>query len=288
MSAFELVRAEADNFPVNLLCRLLGVSTSGYYAWLNREPSQWHKTELRLCTKIRAIHAANDGVYGSRRMTAEIDERVGRHRVARVMREHGLQARRPRRYRVTTDSAHDRPVAPNLLARHFCVDAPNRVWAGDITYVWTAEGWSYLAVQLDLYSRRVVGWAFAEHMRTELPLTALRRALQKRQPAAGLIHHSDRGSQYASGDYQKLLRQHEVACSMSRAGDCYDNSVVESFFATLKKERLHRRHFATRTEAYDAIASYIDGFYNPVRRHSVPGYVSPLQYENTESFAQAA
>lgn len=182
MSAFELVRAEADNFPVTLLCGLLGVSTSGYYAWLNRDPSQWQKTELRLCTKIRAIHAANDQTYGSRRMAAEIDEPVGRGRAARIMREHGLQARAPRRYRVTTDSRHSRPIAPNLLARDFRAERPNRVWAGDITYVWTAEGWCYLAVLLDLYSRRVVGWAFADHMRTELPLTALNRALHRLEP----------------------------------------------------------------------------------------------------------
>lgn len=159
------------------------------------------------------------------------------------------------------------------------MDGANRVWVGDITYVWTAEGWSYLAVLLDLYARRVVGWAFARHMRTELPLAALQRALAARRPAPGLIHHSDRGSQYASRRYRATLVDHEVACSMSRAGDCYDNAVAESFFASLKKECLSRQHFATHTEAFDAIAAYIDGFYNPVRRHSALQYLSPIDYE---------
>jgi len=162
-----------------------------------------------------------------------------------------------------------------LRPQDFTADRPNEVWVGDITYVWTAEGWCYLAVLVDLFARRVVGWAFADHMRTELPLTALKRALATRQPGAGLVHHSDRGSQYASHAYQGALRDHEAATSMSRAGDCFDNAVAESFFATLKKECLHRQPFATRTEAYDAIADYIDGFYNPIRRHSAIDYLSP-------------
>lgn len=288
MNPFAIIRTEAAHFPITQLCALLGVSRSGYYAWHGRKSSERRQTDLRLTAKIRAIHASNDGVYGSRRIAAELDEPVGRHRVSRLMRNYGLQARTPRRYRATTDSNHDRPVAPNLLAQDFFTDAPNRIWVGDLTYVWTAEGWSYLAVLLDLYSRRVVGWSFADHMRTELPLTALRRALDARQPGPGLIHHTDRGSQYASGNYQKLLLKHEVACSMSRSGDCYDNAVAESFFASLKKERLHRKHFATRTEAYDAIANYIDGFYNPSRRHSALGYTSPIDYEAFTGFALAA
>jgi putative transposase len=288
MNPFEIIRAEAANFPITVLCLLLGVSKSGYYAFLGRGRSERQDTDLRVTTKIRAIHAGTRGVYGSRRMTEELDEDVGRNRVARLMRENGLLARSPRKFRVTTDSDHPLPIAPNLLEQDFTADAPNRVWVGDITYVWTAQGWGYLAVLLDLFARRVVGWAFANHMRQELPLKALRRALEARQPASGLIHHSDRGSQYAGRKYRSVLTEHEVACSMSRAGDCYDNAVAESFFASLKKECLSRTHFATYTEAFDAIAAYIDGFYNPVRRHSALGYLSPISYEQVWSRSQAA
>jgi putative transposase len=279
MSPFELILAEAANFPVTVLCALLGVSTSGYYAFLNRGRSSREDTDERLTTKIRAVHARTRGVYGSRRMVEELDEPAGRNHIARLMRENDLLARAPRRFRTTTDSKHALPIAPNLLAQDFTTDGPNRVWVGDITYVWTAQGWGYLATLLDLFGRRVVGWAFADHMRTELPLKALQRALKARCPAPGLIHHSDRGSQYASRDYRNVLVDHQVACSMSRPGDCYDNAVAESFFASLKKECLSRMHFATLTEAYDAIATYIDGFYNPVRRHSALGYLSPIDYE---------
>jgi transposase InsO family protein len=288
MNPFEIIRAEAAKFPVTLLCTLLGVSTSGYYAFLQRGHSTRQDTDLRLTTKIRAIHARTNAVYGSRRMKRELDERVGRNHVARLMRDNGLLARTPKRFRVTTDSDHALPIAPNLLEQNFTADGPNRVWVADITYVWTAQGWGYLAVLLDLFGRRVVGWAFAKHMRTELPLKALQRALAARQPAPGLIQHSDRGSQYASRRYRKVLLDHEAACSMSRAGDCYDNAVAESFFASLKKECLSRSHFATYTEAYDAIAAYIDGFYNPVRRHSALGYLSPIDYENVWRCSQAA
>lgn len=290
MSDFELIRAEAGTTSVQRLCRLLGVSPSGYYAWREREPSKRESDELRLVTKIRAVHQETGKAYGSRRMTTELredGESVGRRRIQKLMRRFGLQGKAPRRFRVTTDSNHSEPIAPNLLKQDFAADAPNRVWVGDITYVWTAEGWSYLAVLLDLHSRRVVGWAFGDNMRTELPLNALERALASRQPSAGLIHHSDRGSQYASREYRAVLRRHQAAQSMSRAGDCYDNAVAESFFASLKKERLHRRHFATRTEAYDTIADFIDGFYNPRRRHSTLGNMSPMNFEN-QSLAQAA
>lgn len=288
MSPFEIILAEAAQFPVTVLCALLGVSTSGYYAYLSRGRCVRDETDLRLTTKIRAIHAGTRGVYGSRRMTQELDELAGRNHVARLMRENGLLAQSPRRFRTTTDSNHRLPTAPNLLQQEFNTDGPNRVWVGDITYVWTAQGWGYLAALLDLFGRRVVGWAFADHMRTELPLKALQRALDARRPAPGLIHHSDRGSQYASREYRSMLVSHQVACSMSRAGDCYDNAVAESFFASIKKECLSRVHFVTFTEAYDAIAAYIDGFYNPVRRHSALGYVSPIDYENLRSRVRAA
>jgi transposase InsO family protein len=291
VSAFELVRAEAANFPVSVLCELLDVSTSGYYAWLERPPSTRDRDDVRLVAKIRAVHSSNGAVYGSRRMTEELradDEVVGRSRVVRLMQEHELHARKARKFKTTTDSKHDKAIAPNLLEQQFDVDAPNEAWVGDITYVWTTEGWGYLAVLIDLFSRRVVGWSFADHMRRELPLKALERAFEAREPDAGLIHHSDRGSQYASGDYRAALTNRDVACSMSRAGDCYDNAVAESFFASLKKECIHRHHFATRTEAYDAIAKYIDGFYNPIRRHSALGYLSPIDYERSMTLALAA
>ena len=288
MNPFEIVRAEAAKFPVTQVCSLLGVSPSGYYAWRSRLPSTRKDSDMRVTAKIRAIHARTRGVYGSRRMTRELDEPIGRNRVARLMRDNGPLARAPRRFRVTTDSDHRLPVAPNLLEQDFTVDGPNRAWVGDITYVWTAEGWGYLATLLDLHSRRVVGWAFADHMRKELPLKALQRALSARKPAPGLIHHSDRGSQYASRVYRKVLTDHEVACSMSRAGDCFDNAVAESFFASLKKECIRRMQFATYTEAYDAIAAYIDGFYNPVRRHSALGYLSPIDYERATRSPQLA
>ncbi len=288
MSLFEIIRAEAANFPITLLCLLLGVSPAGYYAFLNRGRSVRARTNERLTTKIRAIHSRTRHVYGARRMVRELGEPAGRNRVARLMRENGLLARVPRRFRVTTDSGHALPVAPNLLEQNFTTNAPNRVWLADITYVWTAEGWAYLAAVVDLYARRVVGWAFADHMRKELAVTALKRAFDARRPGAGLIHHSDRGSQYASHDYRNMLIDHEAACSMSRAGDCYDNAIAESFFASLKKECLNREHFATRTEAHDAIATYIDGFYNTMRRHSAISYVSPIDHEQNWSRAQAA
>ena len=290
MSDFALIRSASASTSVQRLCRLLNVSPSGYYAWRGREPSPRETDELRLVTKSRAVHEETVGVYGSRRMVTELQEDgepVGRCRVQKLMRRFGLQAKAP-----AALSRHDRfqrrrNIAPNLLKQDFAADAPNRVWVGDITYVWTAKGWSYLAVLLDLYSRRVVGWAFGDNMRTELPLKALKRALAARRPAAGLIHHSDRGSQYASHVYRAVLRDHQAAQSMSRAGDCYDNAVAESFFASLKKESLHQRHFATRTEAFDAIADFIDGFYNPRCRHSTLGNISPINFEN-QSLAQAA
>lgn len=288
MSAFELIRAEAAEFPIARLCALLGVSTSGYYAYVGRPPSERTTTDERITTKLRALQCKTLGVYGSRRMRAELDESVGRNRVARLMRQSGLLARAPRRFRVTTDSKHSLSLAENLLKQNFTTSEPNRVWVSDITYVWTAQGWSYLAAVVDLYARRVVGWAFADHMRRELALTALRRALNTRRPAPGLIHHSDRGSQYASNEYQAMLTDNEAVCSMSRAGDCYDNAVAESFFASLKKECIRRRHFATRTEAFDAITAYIDGFYNPIRRHSALNYQSPIDFERAESYQHAA
>jgi len=276
----ELIRAEAADFPITVLCGLLGVSTSGYYAWKRRPPSARQRTDERVATKLRAIHTTTRGVYGTRRMRAELDEPVGRRRLSRLMRENGLQPRIRRRFKVTTDSAHGQGYAPDLIQRDFTAERPNQRWVGDITYLWTGAGWCYLAVIVDLYARRVVGWALDEHMRTDLVLRALHVAIERRQPGHGeLTFHSDRGAQYAAARFRQALREHGIAASMGRTGDCFDNAVAESFFATLKKECIHQVTLATRTEAFDETERFVDGFYNPVRRHSANGYLSPIDAE---------
>jgi transposase InsO family protein len=231
---------------------------------------------------MQRIHAAVDRVYGSPRMYRELRAEgvaCGRHRVARLMRAVGLHAKQRRRFRATTDSRHAFAIAPNRLGRDFAVAAPNQVWMGDVTYIPTGTGWSYLAVLLDAFSRRVVGWAVGTQLTAALPLAALAQAVATRRPPAGLLHHSDRGVQYACEAYQQALRQHGLERSMSRRGDCWDNAVVESFFATLKIERLHERTFATVDDVREEVADYIERFYNRQRRHSTLGYVSPVIYE---------
>lgn len=290
MSRFGIVHAERVRYPVKVLCSLLRVSTSGYYAWCRRSRSTRARDDERLVTKMRAIQARVGGVYGSPRMVEELradGELVGVNRIARLMRDYNLLARQRRRFRATTDSTHSLPVAPNLLARDFAWSEPNRAWVGDITYIKTDAGWAYLAVLLDLFSRRVVGWAISDSLGREVAIKALRNAVTARRPEPGLIHHTDRGSQYASAEYRGILIKSQVAQSMSRAGDCFDNAVAESFFASLKKERIWGRRLATLTEAHDVVADYIDGFYNPVRRHSTLAWVSPINYE-TESRRQLA
>jgi len=279
---FDHIRAEAADHSVQHMCKLLGVSRSGYYDYLARRERPAPADDERIVARMRELQSIADGTYGKRslhRALKDEGETIGRRRVARLMREHGIVAVQAKLFHKTTDSNHTLGFAPNLLAQDFTTHAPDRVWVGDITYLWTAEGWAFLAVLLDLYSRRVVGWAFDEHMRAELPLRAFDRALNTRNPEPGLIHHTDRGSQYAAHDYRKRLATWSIAQSMSDAGNCYDNAVAESFFASLKKECVNRHAFATRTEAFDAIARYIDGFYNPTRRHSTLGYCSPMQYE---------
>jgi len=291
VSPYELVQSEKAYFPVSQLCDAVGVSRSAYYDWCRATPSQRAQANERILTEIRVIHTEHRERYGSPRVRAELRDRglaVGKHRVARLMRENGLRARPRRRFRRTTDSRHDQPVAPNLLKRNFTTTAPNQAWVGDITYVWTAEGWAYLAVLLDLYSRRVVGWALDKSLSRDLAISTLRHALARRRPAPGLIHHTDRGCQYASRDYRRLLEQNRAACSMSAAGDCWDNAVAESFFATLKKELVHGCAFQTRSEAYDAISRYIDHYYNPTRRHSAAGFLSPINFELAHSAQLAA
>lgn len=279
---YRFIGAERASYPVTILCRVMQVSPSGYYMFEQRGPSARALANEELLAEIKEIHQESRGTYGSPRMHRELvarGRRVGRGRVERLMREHGITARRKRRFKMTTDSKHGMPVAKNTLERQFSVDAPDRKWAGDITYIWTREGWLYLAVILDLFSRRVVGWAMDPRIDRWLVLSALDMALDAREPSEELLHHSDRGSQYASADYRARLDAMGITCSMSRKGDCWDNAVVESFFGTLKQELVHRSDFATRAEARSAIFEYIEVFYNRWRRHSYLGYMSPVEFE---------
>jgi putative transposase len=280
---FAFISAEKALAPVSVLCQVLEVTRSGFYAWLRRSPSAHAVDDQKLVLEIAAIHKASGETYGSPRIHAELLAKgleVSRKRVARLMRELGIKSRRKRRFKATTDSKHNMPVAENVLDRKFEVDAPDVAWVTDITYVWTDEGWLYLAAILDLFSRRVVGLAMSERIDRALVLEALRVAVGRRAiPDAGLVHHSDRGSQYASGDYQDALRALSVVCSMSRKGNCWDNAVAESFFATLKTECIYSRRFATRAEARETIFQFIEIFYNRRRRHSTLGYASPAEFE---------
>jgi putative transposase len=263
------------------LCRTLGVSTSGYYAWTAREQQPRPDRDLGLRHALRVAYAESRGRYGSPRLLHVVRARgyrVGRNRVMRVMRAEGLRAQRGRRFVVTTDSRHQWAAAPDRLRRRFDVTRPNRWWVADLTYLDTAHGWHYLAVVLDLFSRRVVGWALRPTLHADLTTAALRMALARRQPARGLVHHSDRGAQYASAAYQRVLRAHGVRASMSRRGDCWDNAVVESFFSTLKQE-LGRQRWPTREAVERDVTAYIEDFYNPIRLHSTLGYDAPAAFE---------
>jgi transposase InsO family protein len=279
---FVFIAAEKAWAPVATLCRVLEVSRSGFYAWEDRDPSKRSMDDDKLVVEIVAIHKASRETYGSPRVHMELQAMgiaVSRKRVARLMRTLGLESPRKKRFKATTDSKHDMPVAENVLDRKFEVEAPDLAWVTDITYVWTDEGWLYLAAILDLFSRRVVGFAMSARIDRALVLQALRHAAGRRLPDAGLTHHSDRGSQYASADYRRALRDLQIVCSMSRKGNCWDNAVAESFFATLKTELVYRRRFATRAEAREAIFDFIETFYNPRRRHSTLGYLSPMEFE---------
>ena len=269
------------------------VSTSGYYAWANRPESSRSKQEKHLLVQIKTAHKQSDGTYGSPRIFRDLRAegvRISRKRIERIMRKHGICGQPLKRYKVTTDSKHNLPVAENLLDQKFEVEMPNTRWSGDITYLWTGKGWLYLAVILDLWSRRVVGWSMQENLERSLVLEALDAALRMRRPqgAGELICHSDRGSQYASGDYQTVLRENGITCSMSRKGNCYDNAPVESFFASLKRELIYRRRFATREEARTAVFAWIEGWYNRKRRHSALGYLSPEEFEKQQQLLQMA
>ena len=279
---FAFIAGEKAAFPVTVLCRTLAVSRAGFYAAQARPPAARARADAQLAVEIAAIHGESRQRYGSPRVHAELRARgqgVSRKRVARLMRHRGLAARRRRRFRVTTDSRHAFPVAANVLARQFAAPAPDTVWVTDITYIPTGEGWLYLAVILDLCSRGIVGWAMSERITRQLPLDALGMALGRRRPSPGLLHHSDRGSQYACGDYQTHLARHGFVGSMSRRGDCWDNAVAESFFATLKVELVHDALWPTRAAARGAVFEYIEVFYNRQRRHSSLGFLSPLAFE---------
>src|SRR6266481_6151023 len=280
---FRFIEDHRADYPVRIMCGALEVSPAGYYAWRSRPESRRSAANRDLLDHITRVHRDTNGRYGSPRIHAELRAQgrgASRGRIERLMRRHGIRAimARPRRVR-TTDSRHDFPIAPNLLDRNFTATAPNRIWLADITYVETDQGWLYLATVLDLYSRKIVGWAMCDHLRADLPLAALRMAISAQRPGAGLIHHSDRGVQYASEDYRKVIQSAGFRPSMSRKADCYDNAPMESFFHTLKTELVHHQHYATREEARRDIFAYIEGFYNRTRRHSAIGYISPIEME---------
>ena len=269
-------------FPLPMMCTTLAVSISGYRAWKRGgTPERTRLTDAQLLMLLRNVHAQYKAAYGSPRMVRELRERgyrVSKTRVERLMREHDVRARHKRRFKATTDSKHALPVADNVLARDFAPAAPNRVWTADLTYVWTDEGWLYLAVVLDLFNREIVGWSIKPRMTADIVVDALTMAWFRRKPAPGLIHHSDRGSQYASGVFQDRLAEYGMTCSMSRKGNCWDNAPTESFFNSLKNERVHGVRYATREAAIADLFDYIEVFYNRSRKHSTLGYVSPARF----------
>jgi len=267
-------------YPVDMMCTALRVSRSGYYAWRVRPESRRARHDRQLTQVIRGIHAESDGTYGSPRIHAELKEdgiRCGEAKVARLMQQAGLMGCPKRRFRVTTKSGLAR--AKNLLDQDFSAETVNERWASDITYIWTGQGWLYLAVVMDLYSRRIIGWSMSRRINRHLVLNALNMALDQRRPGDDLIHHSDRGVQYLSDDFQGLLKANGITCSMSDRGSCYDNAVVESFFSSLKRERINRRKYRTRDEARADVFDYIERFYNRKRRHGTIGNISPVEFE---------
>ncbi len=280
---FTFIKDHKAEFPVVDMCRVLGVSKSGFYRWSRSPVGKRERARVELGDAIARVHKANRGVYGSPRVHAVLVEEgreVCRNTVAKLMKQRGIQARTHRRFKVrTTDSKHDHPIASNVLARRFAAEKINTRWTTDITYIHTDEGILYLAGVMDLCSRKIVGWSMAEHMRTELVCDALNMAIDARRPGADLLHHSDRGVQYACGEYQTLLKARGITVSMSGVGDCYDNAPTESFWGKLKTELVYLEHFATREQARAAIFDYIECFYNRTRLHSSLGYVSPERFE---------
>jgi len=280
---FAFIRDHRSEFPVGLMCRVLHVTRSGFYAWCVREPSARQQRQVTLDTHIRQVHQESRAVYGSPRVHRELQSRgvaCCENTVAKRMRDGGIRAKTQRRFVVrTTDSRHAHPLAENKLDRQFQQARPNQAWAADITYIPTQEGWLYLAAVIDLCSRKIVGWATAAHLRSELACDALRAAVEERRPEGELLHHSDRGVQYACDEFQGLLARYGMCASMSRAGDCYDNAVMESFFGTLKTELVYHESYPTHEAARQSLFEYIEVFYNRQRRHSALGYISPTQFE---------
>ena len=296
MKRFAFIDVWKKAWPIEQLCRVLKVTSRGYRAWRSRPISQRQRKDLVILAHIREQHSLALGSYGRPRMTEELKElglNVGHRRVGRLMRQNAIRVVRTRKHKATTDSNHRFNIAPNLLDRDFSASAPNQKWAGDISYIWTREGWLYLAfvgqtihwivcfssLFIDLYSRRVIGWAVSNRMKKDLAIRALKMAINLRLPPPGCIHHTDRGSQYCSHDYQKILRHQGFQVSMSGKGNCYDNSAVETFFKSLKAELIWRHSWTTRRETEMALFQYINGFYNPRRRHSALGWKSPLAFE---------
>jgi putative transposase len=286
---YQAIERLAGSHPVRRLCRTLGGSPSGYYRWQRRGEGDRAREDRRLKQRIVALHGETKGRYGTPRVERALRRQgisTSRKRVGRLRRELGLRARAAKKYKATTDSRHPYPVAPNRLERRFVAAKADRIWVGDITYLWTREGWLYLAIVLDTCSRRIVGWSVSESLERELAVSALEKALASRRPAPGLVHHTDRGSQYASGDYRDLVEQTGLVFSMSRKGDCWDNAMAESFFKTLKVELGSR--FTSRQQARRELFEYIEGFYNTWRLHSGIGYHSPAEYERLVALQEAA
>lgn len=265
------------------MCQTLDVSRSGFHDWQKRGPSKRDQDDAEILQIIRDVHQRSRGLYGLDKIHSEVKKNrpCGRKRVYRLMKANGISSKRPKKYKATTNSKHNLPVAENLLNQDFAVDKPNTVWVSDISYIWTDEGWDYLATVKDLFNREIVGWAVSSTMTRDLVIKALTNAIQKRRPQAGLIHHSDRGVQYCSNDYQALLAKHKMRCSMSRKGNCYDNASAETFFSTIKNELIYLRKFESRAQARDAIFEYIEFFYNRKRIHQSLNYMTPADYMKT-------
>jgi len=291
VKCFRFIAAEKASYSISLLCRVLGVSRSGFHAWERRPPSDRELGDAWIAERVRAIHAESRGTYGARRVHAALCHRgvrVGRKRVERLMRTLGLSGLIPKRYRRTTIRVPGVRVADDLVDRGFTPSAPNELWCADIKYVRSWQGWLYLAAVMDCYSRRVVGWSMRPDLEAELVVDALEMAIARRRPKPGLVHHSDQGSQYVSLRFGERCREIGIHRSMGSKGDCFDNAVAESFFATLEKDLLRRRSFATRQDARTAVFDYIETFYNPIRLHSTLGYRSPVEYERMNKEEKAA
>jgi transposase InsO family protein len=292
---YQFIADESKNYTLKVLCRVLEVSRSGFYDWRGRPKSKRLLEDEKIVEQIKLFHCGSRCTYGSPRIHQDFKgkgQRVGKNRIARLMRQQGIQGRCKRRFKNTTQSKHNRPVAENHLNQQFEATTPNQKWVSDLSYVWTWEGWLYLAIVLDLYSRAVVGWAMSHTMTDDLTLDALKMALRRREPPIQnhLLFHSDRGSQYASNDFRAELANYQITQSMSRTGNCYDNAAMESFFATLKTEEVYPNIYQSRQQAKSSIFSYIEGFYNRSRRHSALGYLSPMDFEqlNRQTISRVA